>query len=153
MIKYRLGCGNGHEFEAWFAAISAFESQQSKGQIACPQCASNAVDRVPMAPALVSKTARTAATRQTPQNHVQAMAGPQSDALQTAVSQLRAMKRALLAQSEDVGAQFAEEARKIHFGESDERSIHGQSTADEARGLADDGIPFGLLPLLPEEHN
>jgi hypothetical protein len=69
------------------------------------------------------------------------------------ISTLRAFKKAVIANSEDVGARFAEEARKIHFGESEERNIRGNSTLEEARALLDDGVPFGILPPLPEDLN
>jgi hypothetical protein len=148
VIKFRLGCDNGHEFDAWFRSGEAYEKQAVRHLVVCPECGSHAVDKKPMAPAVVSRRAGTGANvaQSAP---VTAAAGLPEPVLEA----LRNLKKQVLANSEDVGARFPEEARKIHFGESEERAIRGQATAGEARQLHDDGVPFGIFPDLPEDKN
>lgn len=143
MIKYRLSCPDGHEFESWFRSIADFDTQSHAGDVACPLCASTEITKQPMAPAVVS--GRSVTPRSTP--------AADSRANTEMLSMLRAFKKTVMENSEDVGTGFADEARKIHFGEAEERNIRGSSTVDEARALADEGIPFGVLPPLPEDLN
>jgi len=144
MIKYRLSCSDGHEFESWFRSIADFETQSHAGDVTCPLCASTEITKQPMAPAVVS--GRSVMPRSTP-----TMADQRANT--EMLSMLRAFKKAVMENSEDVGTGFADEARKIHFGEAEERNIRGSSTVDEARALADEGIPFGILPPLPDDLN
>lgn len=147
MIKYRLGCSDGHEFESWFRSIADYDGQSQSGAVACPMCGSTAITKLPMAPAVVSgRSSRSMQTAHEPSSD----SAPSAPSVATA---LRAFKKAVLENSEDVGVQFAEEARKIHFGEAEERNIRGSTTADEARALHQDGVPFGILPELPEDLN
>ncbi|MBY0558281.1 DUF1178 family protein [Hyphomicrobium sp.] len=145
MIKYRLECSSGHEFESWFRASADFDSQSLAGEIACPFCGSIDIEKQPMAPSIVTKAA--VASRS---------AGPapmlSGDAKAT-LEALRAIKKTVFENTEDVGPRFADEARKMHFGEIEERQIRGSSTLEEARELVDDGVPFGILPALPEDLN
>lgn len=142
MIKYRLGCDGGHEFESWFGAIADFDAQLARGLISCPICGSVAIEKLPMAPAVVD-------SKGTGNRRTETMSEGQHDAQQS----IRAFKQSVLANSEDVGTGFAEEARRIHFGEAKERNIRGDATASEARSLIEEGIPFGVIPRLPEDHN
>ena len=146
MIKYRLGCTDGHEFESWFRNIAEYDAQSRSGAVACPLCGSTEITKQPMAPAVVSGrgNAGLPAPQQTP-------ADPTSSAPMANV--LRAFKKAVLENSEDVGGRFAEEARKIHFGDAEERNIRGSATVEEAQALYQDGVPFGVLPPLPEDLN
>lgn len=154
MIKYLLGCASGHEFESWFRASSDFDVQSRAGEIACPHCGSIEVTKLPMAPSVVTKRAKA-----TPSSHevtVPAGGAPSAGPGESgaAVRQaLRAFAEKVIASSEDVGPRFAEEARKMHFGEIEERQIRGSSTPDEARELAEDGVPFGILPVIPDDLN
>jgi hypothetical protein len=144
MIKYRLSCSDGHEFESWFRSIADFDTQSHAGDVACPLCASTEITKQPMAPAVVSGrrvTPRSAPTTADPRANTEML------------GMLRAFKKTVMENSEDVGTGFADEARKIHFGEAEERNIRGSSTMDEARALAEDGVPFGVLPPLPEDLN
>jgi hypothetical protein len=146
VIKYRLGCASGHEFESWFRAGADFETQSRAGEIACPLCGSIDVTKQPMAPSIVAKRgAERPPTSDTLPMH-------NSDA-KAALEALRALKKSVLENSEDVGPRFADEARKMHFGDIEERHIRGSSTVEEARSLAEDGVPFGILPALPEDLN
>ena len=146
MIKYRLGCASGHEFESWFRASADFETQSRAGEIACPLCGSIDVTKQPMAPSIVTKRgAEQRSTADTLQMH-------NADA-KAALEALRAIKKSVIENSEDVGPRFADEARKMHLGDIEERQIRGSSTLEEARSLAEDGVPFGILPALPEDLN
>lgn len=140
MIRYRLGCANGHEFESWFRSSADYEAQAKTGVVACPLCGSVEIEKQPMAPAVVSSR------RADP-----AKAKAENDGKAAELTALRAARKALIENSENVGPRFAEEARKIHFGETDERSIRGSSTFEEAQDLFQDGISFGVLPSLPED--
>lgn len=146
MIKYRLGCPDGHEFESWFRTISDYDAQCRSGAVACPLCGSTEISKQPMAPAVVSgRRKKPAAPQQQP---------TVSERVNTAtLGALRAFQKAVLENSEDVGDRFADEARKIHYGETEERNIRGSSTIDEAQALHDDGVPFGFLPPLPDDLN
>jgi hypothetical protein len=141
VIKYRLQCAGAHEFEAWFASIARYETQVNEQHVACPQCGSTQVEKAIMAPNVAARSA----TRD-------------ADSAQPAVRSrhlalLRQVRSALAAASEDVGARFAEEARKIHYGEVDPRSSRGEASSAEARELIEEGIEVMVLPPLPEETN
>jgi hypothetical protein len=144
MIKYRLGCAEGHEFESWFRAIADFDTQSRAGDVACPLCGSTEITKQPMAPAVVSTRSPAPATPP-----------PAADPRMNTAARtlLRDLKKAVLENSEDVGTGFADEARKIHFGEAADRNIRGSSTIGEVKALAEEGIPFGVLPPLPEDLN
>lgn len=144
MIRYHLGCAHGHEFESWFHTIDSFDTQSRSGAVACPFCGSTEITKQPMAPAVVSARRNAIASQN---------AQPLGDQRATVLEALRAFKHTVLKNSEDVGAGFADEARKIHFGEAEERNIRGSSTPDEARALFEDGVTFGILPPLPEDLN
>jgi hypothetical protein len=158
MIKFALKCGSGHGFEAWFRSGDAYDRQAKRHLIACPDCGSHDVDKQPMAPALVKRGRKKAASSAEAMQAspapgpeaIQAVAGPVSE---PPLELLRAWKRHVMANSEDVGRGFADEARKIHHGEAEERAIRGETSAEDARRLSEDGIPFGVLPILPEDHN
>lgn len=146
MIKYRLGCTDGHEFESWFRSIADYDAQSRSGAVACPLCGSTAITKQPMAPAVVSGRSNVAAQAPQPTPADQSPGAAMANAL-------RAFKQVVVENSEDVGGRFAEEARKIHFGEAEERNIRGSSTVEEAQSLFQDGISFGVLPPLPEDLN
>jgi len=147
VIKYRLHCTEAHEFEAWFASIAAYDVQAANANISCPECGSREVSKSVMAP------------------HVAVQASIASKALAVAqrdrapgmsaelVHALREAHRVLATSTEDVGAHFPEEVRRIHYGEADERGIRGMASGEEARALADEGIEIGVLPPLPEDAN
>lgn len=132
MIRYALTCEAGHAFESWFRDSGAFEAQVKAGQVVCPHCGSAEVSKQIMAPAVAVHEA------------------PSDAELRTLV---RALHTRVKESSEDVGEDFAAEARKIHYGEADERAIHGQASLGEAKELLDEGIAVLPLPPLPEEKN
>ncbi|OWV87961.1 hypothetical protein ATY75_21680 [Rhizobium sp. N122] len=142
MIRYSLTCDNAHEFEGWFSESADFDRQVATGFLTCPVCHSAAVSKLLMAPSV--STARKKDERQT-----LAMDAMRQEALQKLKQAVAAVK----ANSEDVGTQFPEEARKIHYGEADARGIIGQATADEAQALLEEGIEIAAIPVLPEDVN
>lgn len=142
MIRYSLTCDNAHEFEGWFSEIADFDRQVATGFLTCPVCHSAAVSKLLMAPSV--STARKKDERQT-----LAMDAMRQEALQKLKEAVAAVK----ANSEDVGTQFPEEARKIHYGEADARGIIGQATVDEVQALLEEGIEIAAIPVLPEDVN
>lgn len=141
LIQYSLHCSHGHTFDAWFRNAQAFDEQQAQGVVACAMCGDSAVTKAPMAPA-VSRT---------DQGKV-ALSSGHPDAVRFR-EMLRAYRQKVTSEADYVGDRFAEEARKIHFEESEARGIYGEATRDEIAGLLDEGVAFAPLPDLPEEHN
>lgn len=141
MIKYGLLCAHDHEFEAWFRSADDFDQQNARKLVSCPHCGSADVRKALMAPAV--------STSRTKQQIALALSEQQKNAME----QLKALARQVRENAEYVGDKFAEEARKIHFGETETRGIYGEVTTDEARSLVDDGIEFMPLPILPEDTN
>ncbi len=142
MIRYSLTCPEAHAFEAWFADSAAYEAQRSKGAILCPVCGSADVEKALMAPSVA--TARKKDSVRLAANMPER---------QEAISMLRKLREHLTANADYVGPRFAEEARRIHYNESEKRGIYGEASRDDARALAEEGIEFHPLPTLPEEHN
>ncbi|WP_136658435.1 DUF1178 family protein [Nitratireductor sp. XY-223] len=142
MIKFDLICDEQHTFEAWFASNADFDSQRDAGLVSCPHCGSAEVDKALMAPS-VSTARKKEASMQLAMNTGQ----------KAAMDQLRKAVKAIRENSEDVGERFPEEARKIHYGESEERGIIGQASPDEVKSLVDEGVNVAPLPDLPEEKN
>jgi hypothetical protein len=144
MIKYRLICNESHEFEGWFRGSDEFDAQASNGSLCCPVCASVAVSKAVMAPNIAAGRRTSAAVpRQAP-----------GEARQREIfAALRKLRADVEAKSTYVGERFAEEARKIHFGETEERIVHGEATADEVHALSDEGVPVMPLPRLPKDLN
>ena len=132
MILFALRCAADHEFEGWFRDGAMFDKQSAGGKITCPQCGNNDVTKAPMAP-------RVARSRK-------AEAAPSPTQLRTALQELR---RHVETNCDYVGERFAEEARRIHYGESDPRGIYGETSAEDAAGLADEGIEVSRIPWLP----
>lgn len=137
MILFTLRCANEHEFEAWFRDGDRFEAQQVAGEIACPICGDTAVEKAVMAPRLGrSKEAITPAAAMAQMRKV-----------------LTDMRRQIETHCDYVGPRFAEEARRIHYGETDPHGIYGEATDHESRELTDEGIKFGQIPWLPPTDN
>jgi hypothetical protein len=134
MILYNLICGHDHEFEAWFRNGAAYETQAAAGDIACPMCGDLSVRKAPMAPSLASR----------------------SISANALAAELRSCLTALRQQVEKncdyVGHHFPDEARRIHYGESKQRSIYGDATPDEARALKEEGVEFVAIPWLPRQN-
>jgi hypothetical protein len=140
MKVLNLRCTADHRFEGWFASDADYESQCERGLVECPICGDRAVVRLPTAPRLNVSKAREPAAAATPEAATVEMT--MQEAWLNAV-------RHVLANTDDVGSRFAEEARKIHYGEADERAIRGRATRDEAQALKDEGIEVMSLPMPP----
>ena len=137
MKVLNLQCAHGHGFEGWFASQDAFDTQLADGLVECPMCGDTAITKLLAAPRLNLGNARPPAET--------APASPTAADTREA-RWLRAV-REVIAQTEDVGERFVDEARKMHYGEAEERGIRGQATPEQARSLADEGIPVFTLPL------
>lgn len=142
MIKFSLVCQEGHEFEAWFKSGATSDAQIAARQVACPHCGDTIVDKAVMAPAIARREDRPADAKR-----------PTGSPPQEYIQFLRKMRDEIHAKAEYVGGRFAEEARRIHFNESDARGIYGEATAEEVKELAEDGVPFMPVPRLPEDLN
>jgi hypothetical protein len=136
MIRYALSCEHEHEFEGWFGSSVDFDDQQARGLIECPLCASKAVRKQIMAPAV-------AGTRR----EVQATSPARMQAM--AMEAMSRVRRHVEATFDHVGDSFASEARAIHEGRSEERGIYGEATPAEVRSLVEDGVPVAPLPPEP----
>jgi hypothetical protein len=156
MIRYALVCDNEHSFESWFADSSAYDKQVKRKLIACPQCGSTAVEKAIMAPRLASSKGRrvepaTPAPAPTaPDKAPVAMLSPQERELR---SKLKELREHLTKNADNVGQKFPEQARKMHYGEIEHRSIYGEASPEDAKALAEEGIEFHPLPILPDERN
>lgn len=142
MIKFSLICDQGHDFEAWFRNTGDFETQKKRGFLECPSCGSTRISKALMAPNVSTARKR------------EEVAVATGNAVQREImAKLQEMARAVKKNGEDVGERFPEEARKIHYGESDPRGIYGKATPDEVASLLDEGVEVLPLPDLPEELN
>ena len=130
MILFTLRCSSDHEFEAWFRDGDAYETQRQAGEIACPHCGDAQVEKAIMAPNIGRARER--------------MGPPLSPVQMKAM--LLAMRRQVEQNCDYVGERFAEEARRIHYGEVDPRGIYGEATSEESEALRDEGIEFGQIP-------
>jgi len=158
VIRYDLVCDQAHRFDGWFRASADFDAQAERALLSCPVCGSAKVEKALMAPALSKGSAGSeppVAAADT------ADAAPPMPPQLALVSERQAKLRAMLREfraeltknAVDVGPRFAEEARKIHYGEAEPGSIYGQATPAEARALAEEGVPFHPLPVLPDDGN
>lgn len=129
-----LRCANGHGFEGWFGSDDEFMAQNGEGLVECPLCADNVVTRMPTAPRLNLSTAP-----------------EKPPAAEPAAADMQALwlhaVRHMLATTEDVGERFAEEARRIHYGEAEQRGIRGEATPEQRESLHDEGIEVVALSL------
>jgi len=147
MIKYALACEQAHEFESWFPSSDAFETQRKRGFVTCPYCNSPKVEKQIMAPSV----ARTDKAPKTPAPAPQAAV--LSDKEREIRAALRALREHVMQNAENVGKGFAEEARRMHYGEAEERSIYGEADPAEARALLEEGIDVLPLPIVPDDRN
>jgi len=145
MIKYALGCAEGHAFDSWFPDSAAYEKQRKRGFVVCPECGSTRVDKAIMAPAVVGAE-RAVPVEATPEPVV-------DDRHRRAREFFLRMRREIEANTDDVGSKFPQVARAIHLGEEPERGIRGRASLDEAKSLIEDGIGVLPLPMLEDEVN
>lgn len=155
MIRYSLLCERGHDFDSWFQSSSAYDSQHKRGLVTCPICESTKVDKAIMAPRIARKGKSKAAPEPVAApaedtNSTSLVMAPQERELLT---KLRELRDHVLKNADDVGKKFPEEARKMHYGDIEQRAIYGEATAEEARSLVDEGIEVAALPVLPGDRN
>ena len=139
MILFDLICDNEHGFEGWFPDGKVFERQAKKGEVACPICASTRVEKALMAPAV--NTSRKSDAARARRNAAEMMKA------------LGEVRKQVEKNCDYVGPEFAEEARRIHYGETEKRDIYGEATRDEAVELADEGVEFGVIPWVEQAEN
>lgn len=142
MIHFSLHCDNAHEFDAWFRSNEDFDGQKKSGLLSCPFCHSTSIEKQLMAPAV--STAR---------KREQQVGLGLEDEQQKMLSALREVTKKVRKEAEYVGDRFAEEARRIHFKEVEERAIYGEASIKEVSSLVEDGISVVPLPSLPEDEN
>ena len=145
MIKYALACEQAHEFESWFPSSEAFETQRKRGFVTCPYCDSAGVEKQIMAPSIARKDKLPDAPA--PSSQPVAVLSDKEQEIRAALRE-HVMKNA-----ENVGKGFVEEARKMHYGETEERSIYGEADLAEARALLEEGIDVLPLPVVPDDRN
>lgn len=137
MIRFSLHCDHDHDFEGWFRNNDDFDVQAEKRLVTCPVCGSHKVEKALMAPSVTT--------------------GRQKEKIAVAMSkmvtELKDLTRKVRENADYVGGDFAEEARKIHFGEVEKRGIYGEATGEEVKSLLDDGVDVMPLPVFPEDHN
>jgi hypothetical protein len=131
MIVYNLRCANGHEFEGWFKDSAAFDAQAAEAKLGCPMCNSRKVEKAIMAPAVAGTKKADATAPEELRKMRQFMTG---------------LRKHVMENAENVGPRFAEEARKIHYGETEERPIYGEATVKEAIELVEEGLDVAPLP-------
>ena len=136
MISYDLRCANDHEFEAWFRNSEAYGEQVKKKAVACPVCGSTKVEKTIMAPRIAKGDSDSS----------RGSDEISPEAMQQMLSKIR---DTVEENCDYVGSDFPEEARKIHYGETEQRDIYGEASDKEASDLADEGIEFGRIPWVP----
>ena len=139
MIKYTLNCNNGHQFESWFSNSASFEKLQKNGYLECAVCQSKEVEKSLMAPKITTDSVEKRETLISAQTALE--------------KEIKALKHKIKTTATDVGENFPIEARAMHYGEKEEKPIIGKTTLDEARDLAEEGIPFVPVPWSDDKVN
>ncbi len=166
MIKYRLRCSNGHEFDSWFASSDAYETLEAAGQLSCSHCNDPHISRAIMAPNIVrghtgdvTGESGSEQSEQQTQDHTQTSQDvdrkksslPPMPAEMKALEMVRTLRRHVERNHENVGKDFANQARQMYYGEIEKRKIYGEATVEETRELLDEGIPLMQLPDIRED--
>jgi hypothetical protein len=139
MILFDLICDQEHEFEAWFASSEAFGKLKAAKAVSCPHCGSNEVSKALMAPKLSRKVGE----------EKRMSAEEERTKVRAALKQLR---KTVEDTSDYVGKEFPEEARKMHYGESEKRNIYGEASEDEAKELSEEGVPVTQIPWIEKDN-
>ncbi len=139
MIKYTLTCNKGHQFESWFSNSDSFENLKKKGHLECSICSSKKIEKSLMAPRITSISSKKKETLISTQSALE--------------KEIKALKNKIKKTATDVGENFPTEARAMHYGEKEDKPIIGKTTLEEARDLADEGIPFAPLPWNDDKVN
>jgi hypothetical protein len=154
VIRYALTCKRGHVFESWFGSSKAYDEQVARGLISCPACGSTEVEKSLMTPAVgkASRRPRQEITSETTgeQKSPVALLSEKERELRT---KLREIRDHVTKNADYVGGKFPEEARRMHYGEIEHRSIYGEASPQDAAALIDEGIEVQPLPIIPDERN
>jgi hypothetical protein len=155
MIRYSLTCDHDHCFESWFQDSAAFDKQAKRGLVRCPACGSATVEKAIMAPHLAATKKRRKSPVDAPETTAadkmpMAMLSPQEREFR---KKLKDLRDHLVKNADHVGPKFPEQARKMHYGEIEHRSIYGEASPEEAQSLVDEGVEFHPLPILPDDKN
>ena len=161
MIRYALACDKGHSFESWFQNSAAYDKQAKRGMVACPHCGSAKVEKAIMAPRIAGVRKRETPVEApvdevlspTPTPEPPSPVAMMSAAEQEIRGKVKELREKLIKNADDVGQKFPEQARKMHYGEIEHRSIYGVASPDDAKELAEEGIEFHPLPILPDDRN
>ena len=148
MILYQLNCQRGHDFEAWFLNSVTYDSQLETGDVSCPHCGTTDVAKAPMAPNIARRRGAVQGDKSGPEVS-ETRAKKVAEKILEAVDGLREQVEA---NCDYVGEDFAEEARRIHYGETDEHDIYGETSDEEAKDLDEEGVDFFRLPF-PRRRN
>ncbi len=146
MILFNLRCAKDHVFEGWFRSGDAYDEQAATKKIACPVCGGRRIEKAPMAPRIGKGGARGGDTGEGAPAAPPSAAAAKAAQFQKALRELRAKVES---ESDYVGGRFAEEARRIHYGEVETRSIYGESSDEESEALREEGVPFARIPWPP----
>ena len=141
MIRFSLHCDHGHEFEGWFRDNAVFDRQSERRLVSCPVCNSPEIQKSLMAPAVSTSRSK------------EQVAIAMDQAQKQVLEQMRELSRKVRENADYVGDQFAEEARKIHFGETEARGIYGEASKEDVHSLIEDGVEVMPLPVFPEDKN
>jgi hypothetical protein len=156
MIKYALQCDQDHGFESWFSNSASFDMQAKRGFVTCPVCNSARVTKQIMAPRVVTSEKQAAVPQEVavpvppPPSAVEAVFDGNAAGMREMV---RAFRSFVTANTEDVGRQFADESRKMHYGTVEGRAIRGEASQDDVQELLEEGIRIMPMPILPEDRN
>lgn len=166
MIRYALACERGHEFESWFPSSAAYDEQVERSLVGCPICGSTSISKQLMRPSITRRDlGRQPAIPDSPEDtsaQVPAVvasseASPPVALLSEREKQLRAMLREIrehvTKNAENVGDRFVDEARRMHYGETEHRSIYGEATIDDAKALIEEGVEVQPLPVIADDRN
>ena len=160
MIRYALVCDRRHTFESWFQSSDAYDKQARRGLVTCPACGSAKVEKAIMAPSLgaAAKSKGKSKIRAPEPIAAAAPAAPEPVAMLSPQerelrSKLKELRDHLTQNADNVGKKFSDEARKMHYGEIEHRSIYGEASLEDAKALHEEGIEFHPLPVLPDDRN
>jgi hypothetical protein len=156
MIRYSLRCDRDHAFESWFQSSAAYDSQVRRKLVTCPACGSAKVEKAIMAPRIVGKKGREKAAPAPAAETVPAV--NESTSLMMAQerelrAKLKELRDHIVKNADNVGEQFPNEARKMHYGDIEHRPIYGEASPEEARSLIEEGVEVSPLPVLPDDRN
>jgi hypothetical protein len=163
MIKYALACDNGHGFESWFQNSATYDKQVKRKLVTCPVCGSPKVAKALMTPQVSGTRKRGKAAAPAPEFAAPSKEAPAQEAPAPVAmispqerefrAKLKDLRDHLTKNADNVGRKFPEEARKMHYGEIEHRSIYGEASPQDAKDLHEEGIEFHPLPILPDERN